>query len=84
MCELLDFTAQHFNAIRMPFSAELALNMEARQPGNIDYGANPDLQGLNTGQVMDRLVGSGFGGGLICFVGGLRWVDWFGSRSSCT
>lgn len=54
MQELLDFTAQHFNAIRMPFSAELALNMESRQPGNIDYAANPDLQGLTTGQVMDR------------------------------
>lgn len=54
MGELLDFTAQHFNAVRMPFSAELALNMESRRPGNIDYGANPDLQGLTTGQVMDR------------------------------
>lgn len=54
MGELLDFTAQHFNAIRCPFSAELALNMDARQPGNIDYAANPDLQGLTTGQVMDR------------------------------
>lgn len=56
MQELLDFTAQHFNAIRMPFSAELALNMDSRQPGNIDYAANPDLQGLTTGQVMDRFV----------------------------
>ena len=54
MGELLDFTAQHFNAIRMPFSCELALNMEERHPGNIDYAANPDLQGLTTGQVMDR------------------------------
>lgn len=54
MQELLDFTAQHFNAIRMPFSAELALNMEQRTPGNIDYAANPDLAGLTTGQVMDR------------------------------
>lgn len=54
MQELLDFTAQHFNAVRIPFSAELALNMESRQPGNIDYAANPDLQGFNTGQVMDR------------------------------
>jgi hypothetical protein len=54
MQELLDFTAQHFNAIRLPFSAELALNLDARRPGNIDYGANPDLQGLTTGQVMDR------------------------------
>lgn len=51
---LLDFTAQHFNALRVPFSCELALNMDARQPGNIDYGANPELQGLTTGQVFDR------------------------------
>jgi hypothetical protein len=57
MQELLDFTAQHFNAIRLPFSAELALNLDARQPGNIDYGANPELQGLTTGQVMDRCAG---------------------------
>eukprot|EP00878_Enallax_costatus_P013005 GHUV01013588.1.p1 GENE.GHUV01013588.1~~GHUV01013588.1.p1 ORF type:complete len:366 (+),score=118.90 GHUV01013588.1:2049-3146(+) len=57
MNTLLDFTAQHgFNAIRLPFSAELALNMDARQPGNIDYSANPELQGLTTGQVMDRFV----------------------------
>ena len=35
-------------------SAELALNMDAKFPGNIDYGANPELQGLTTGQVMDR------------------------------
>lgn len=55
MNTLLDFTAQHgFNAIRLPFSADLALNMDARQPGNIDYSANPDLQGLTAGQVMDR------------------------------
>jgi hypothetical protein len=54
MLQLLDFTAQHFNAIRLPFSCELALNMDARQPGNIDYSANPELQGLTTGQVVDR------------------------------
>jgi hypothetical protein len=70
MQELLDFTAQHFNAIRMPFSAELALNMEQRQPGNIDYAANPDLQGLNTGQVMDRwdmpLQSNSWGSLLLC------------------
>lgn len=51
---LLDFTAQHFNAVRMPFSCELALNMDNRRPGNIDYSANPELEGLTTGQVVDR------------------------------
>ncbi|KAF8072699.1 Endoglucanase [Scenedesmus sp. PABB004] len=53
---LLDFVAAHFNAVRLPFSAELALNMDARRPGNIDYAANPELKGLTTGQVMDRFV----------------------------
>lgn len=55
MNKLLDFLVQHrFNAVRLPCSAELALNMDARQPGNIDYSANPELQGLTTGQVVDR------------------------------
>jgi hypothetical protein len=45
---------QHFNAIRMPFSAELALDMDGKVPGNINYAANPELKGLTTGQVMDR------------------------------
>lgn len=57
MGTLLDFVAQHnFNAIRLPFSAELALNMDNRKPGNIDYSANPELKGLTTGQVVDRLA----------------------------
>jgi hypothetical protein len=54
MLSTLDFTAQHFNAIRLPFSAELALDLDGKHPGNIDYSANPELQGLTTGQVMDR------------------------------
>eukprot|EP00775_Hariotina_reticulata_P006321 gene6321-6556_t len=56
MNELLEFVAKHFNAIRLPFSAELALNMDSRKPGNIDYAANPKLKGLTSGQVMDKLV----------------------------
>lgn len=44
---------QHFNAIRLPFSAELALDMDGKRPGNIDYYSNPELKGLTTGQVMD-------------------------------
>ena len=35
-------------------SAALALNLDARWPGNIDAAANPELAGLTTGQVMDR------------------------------
>ena len=53
--ETLDFVAAAgFNAIRMPFSCELALDMEGKRPTNINYGANPDLRGLPTGQVMDK------------------------------
>ena len=44
---------QHFNAIRMPFSAELALDLDGLRPDNINYGATPELQGMTTGQVMD-------------------------------
>lgn len=54
MEETLDTAAQHFNAIRMPFSCELALDLDGKRPDNINYGANPGLEGLTTGQVMDR------------------------------
>lgn len=40
----------------MPFSCELALNLDARRPANIDYAANPQLEGLTTGAVLDYLV----------------------------
>jgi aryl-phospho-beta-D-glucosidase BglC (GH1 family) len=56
LLKTLDFVAQHFNAVRLPFSAELALNMEQRRPGNINYDANPELRDLTTGQVMDRYL----------------------------
>jgi len=45
-----------FNALRVPFSCELALNLDARTPTNIDYGANPQLKGLSSGAVLDALV----------------------------
>lgn len=45
-----------FNALRIPFSCELALNLDARFPTNIDYGANPQLKGLSSGAVLDYLV----------------------------
>jgi endoglucanase len=45
-----------FNALRVPFSCELALNLDARKPTNIDYGANPQLSGLSSGAVLDYLV----------------------------
>jgi endoglucanase len=46
--------AAGFNAIRMPFSCELALDLEGKRPTNINYAVNPDLQGLTTGEVIDK------------------------------
>jgi hypothetical protein len=64
----------------MPFSAELALDMDGKCPGNINYAANPELKGLTTGQVMDRWdwggvglesgPGSGWGREALSYVGG--------------
>jgi endoglucanase len=56
MEETLDFVAQHFNAIRMPFSCELALDLDGKRPDNINYGVNPGLEGLTTGACMDAFV----------------------------
>ncbi|ELR13416.1 cellulase (glycosyl hydrolase family 5) subfamily protein [Acanthamoeba castellanii str. Neff] len=53
----LDFlAAQGFNAIRLPFHLELVLN--EKSPNGINYGAgaNADLQGLNSLQVMDKVI----------------------------
>jgi endoglucanase len=43
-----------FNTIRLPFSLQL-LN-SASVPNGIDYAKNPDLQGLNGLEVMDKIV----------------------------
>jgi endoglucanase len=40
----------------VPFSCELALNLDARRPTNINYGANPQLEGMTSGAVLDYLV----------------------------
>jgi hypothetical protein len=45
-----------FNALRVPFSCELALNLDARRPTNINYGANPQLEGMTSGALLDYLV----------------------------
>lgn len=43
--------------------------MDGKRPGNINYAANPELEGLSTGQVMDRWgVGVRGGGGVITTV----------------
>ena len=50
---LLDFCAKNrFNALRIPFSCELAKQLDSRQPGGMNDHANPDLKGLTSGQVI--------------------------------
>ncbi len=43
-----DFTAflrkEGFNALRLPLSAELMLNLDGTQPNGINFQANPELQ----------------------------------------
>ena len=52
LSDLLDFCSRHrFNALRVPFSCELASRMDARHPGGLNDHANPDLKGLTSGQV---------------------------------
>ena len=43
-----------FNAIRLPFSDQLFAS--GSQPSGIDYGRNPDLAGLGSLQILDRIV----------------------------
>jgi chitinase len=43
-----------FNAIRLPFSAEAIL--ESGQPTSINGALNPDLVGLNSLQILDKIV----------------------------
>lgn len=65
---------QHFNAIRMPFSCELALDLDGKAPDNINYGTNPTLQGLSTGAVMDRRAC--VWAGCVCVGGGCTGNLW--------
>lgn len=44
-----------FNTIRLPFSLQLL--DPSSMPSGINYTLNPDLQGLNGFQVMDKIVG---------------------------
>ena len=54
---LLDFVQEHkLNALRVPFSAELALGLDTIRPSNIDFAQNPHLQGLTAGQQLDSIV----------------------------
>jgi endoglucanase len=59
MDSLLDFCATAgFNALRLPFSAELALALDARSPPPqyINASVNPRLVGLTAGAVLDAVV----------------------------
>ena len=51
MCGMV---ADGFNTIRIPWSDRLL--SAAPKPGVIDYGLNPDLRGLTSMQLMDRIV----------------------------
>ena len=54
---LLDLLQKYkFNALRVPFSAELALGLDTIKPTAINYSVNPSLQGLTAGKLFDRLV----------------------------
>jgi endoglucanase len=45
-----------FNMIRLPFSGDMCVAGRMPASGTIDFGANPDLQGLTSLQIMDKFV----------------------------
>jgi endoglucanase len=54
---ILDFLAKNnFNAIRVPFSAEVALDLDGKKCTSINTTANPNMIGWTTGKLMDHLV----------------------------
>ncbi|WP_235429916.1 glycoside hydrolase family 5 protein, partial [Xanthomonas sp. GPE 39] len=42
-----------FNAVRLPFCPQ---SLQSMSPGSIDYNKNPDLQGMNSLQLMDTII----------------------------
>ena len=53
--EMLDLVARlGYNVIRLPYANQV-LDPNCR-PGSLNYSVNPDLQGLNALQLMDKLV----------------------------
>ncbi|WP_231748662.1 cellulase family glycosylhydrolase [Mycobacterium sp. M26] len=42
-----------FNTIRLPYSQDV---LHGQMPSSINYAANPDLQGLSSIQVMDKII----------------------------
>lgn len=54
--EMMDeIKATGFNAIRLPFSLEAVTDPSAT-PNGIDFSQNPDLQGLSSLQILDKIV----------------------------
>jgi endoglucanase len=78
-----------FNALRIPFSAQMGLSLSTLQPTSINYNANPDLQGLNSAQVLDTLVQRCAAAGLLIMLdmhtltpGGPNTPLWYDSGTS--
>lgn len=62
----LDWLVQHrFNALRLPFSMQLALNPKT-QPKTIDTSINPDLRNCTSLQVLEKVVKKVHGAILLC------------------
>ncbi len=70
---LLDWcVSNQFNAIRLPFSVDFALNLDGfqtidpnTQQPTIDFNQNPNLKGLTCGQVLDKFVAEAASRGLL-------------------
>jgi endoglucanase len=57
LASILDFVqANGFNALRIPFSAEIALGLDTIKCKSINTFANPDLVDCTAGQLFDKLV----------------------------
>ncbi|KAK9811233.1 hypothetical protein WJX72_000405 [[Myrmecia] bisecta] len=57
MHSLLDFLQQNgFNALRIPVSAELSLELDRADTKTINFYVNPQLKGLSAGGLLDLLV----------------------------
>ena len=64
--------SQGFNALRIPFACDFALDLDGKQPVNpdgsgpaIDYKLNPALIGMSSGQVLDYIVNAAAARGVV-------------------
>lgn len=54
---LLSFVSKNnFNALRIPISTELALNLDGIMAQSINIGQNPNMMSWSSGQLLDHLV----------------------------